>query len=63
MRPMQRWTLICLVLALLAGLLGFVVASGTLAETAQVAFGLLLLVAIVLFIGSLLTRQDYSSPR
>ncbi|HWH72065.1 MAG TPA: hypothetical protein VNT26_22070 [Candidatus Sulfotelmatobacter sp.] len=57
---MQRWALISLVLALLAGLLGFVVASGTVAEMAQFAFGLLLLVCIVLFIGSLFTNRDVS---
>ena len=50
---MVRWALVCLVLALIAGLMGIFVVAGALASIAKLLFGLLLMLCIALFVTGL----------
>ncbi len=50
---MIRWALVCLVLAIIAGILGFVWVAGVVASIAKLIFGIFLMICLALFIAGL----------
>jgi uncharacterized membrane protein YtjA (UPF0391 family) len=54
---MLRWAFVFLALALAAGLSGFMLVLGAAAAIVKLLFSCFLLIAVVLFIGSLLLRN------
>jgi uncharacterized membrane protein YtjA (UPF0391 family) len=58
---MLRLALLCLVLALLAGLLGFNLVAGMSFEAAKLLFGVFIIVALSFFLASII-RGDAPAP-